>query len=148
MLYYIKFLHERDVVTEERLILLHGGAFPSCRPTKLIAASDWDACHSTNISDILFWNFPRSTTQQPLSSGSAETTHAAPPCDSNWVIRCNSISNRRAMRVSLRCKAKEHLWVGPLSVPLHHRCYLSGCITRPALLLASSPGADPSALIV
>lgn len=29
---------------------------------------DWDACHGANISDILFWNFPRATTQHQLST--------------------------------------------------------------------------------
>lgn len=67
----------------------------------------------------------------PASCGSLETTYAAPPCDFNWMIRCNSISNRRAMRVSMRRKAKEQWWVEPLSMTLHHRCYLSGYITRP-----------------
>lgn len=49
------------------------------------------------------------------SSGCVGTTYAAPPCDSNCLIRCNSISNRRAVRVSVRRKAKERCWVEPLS---------------------------------
>ena len=52
----------------ERLIRLHDGASMSFRQTKPIPASDWDACHGAKISDILFWNFPRTTTQHPLSS--------------------------------------------------------------------------------
>lgn len=62
----------------------------------------------------------------PPSSASVQTMYAALPCDFNWMIRCNSISNRRAVRVSLRRKAKEHWWVGSLSVTFHHCCYLSG----------------------
>lgn len=42
--------------------------FPKLLSNKLIAARGWDVCHSAKISDILFWNFPRTTTQRPLSS--------------------------------------------------------------------------------
>lgn len=110
------------------LVLDHGGAFPNCRQT------NWSQSGVETFVTVLKFQtscFETSHGHQhsvryPASSGSVETTYAAPPCDFNWVIRCNSISNRRAMRVSVRRKAKEHWWVESLSVTLHHRSYLSG----------------------
>lgn len=73
------------------------------------------------------------------STSRVRTTDDAPPCDFNWVIRRNSISNRGAMRVSLRRKAKEDWWVAPLSVTLRHCCYLSAAITRSDRPRVSTP---------
>lgn len=77
----------------------------------------------------------------PASSGCVGTTYAAPPCDSNCLIRCNSISNRRAVRVSVRRKAKERCWVEPLSPPALPTVVAptsQGLITRPHRPLVST----------
>lgn len=68
-------------------------------------------------------------------SGSAERTYAAAPCDFNWMIRCNSISDGGAARVSVRRKPKEHWWLEPLSSV----SFLLGWITRPLRPLVSTP---------
>lgn len=81
-------------------------------------------------------------------SGSGGTTCAAAPCDFNWMIGCNSISNRGTTRVSVRRKPKEHWWLEPLSTVSRHLSYLLGWITRPPSSSGQHPCVDPSALIV
>lgn len=58
--------------------------------------------------------------------GSGGTTCAPAPCDFNWMIGCNSISNRGTTRVSMRRKPKEHWWLESLSTAGHHLSYLLG----------------------